>query len=709
MIFEAWDGGDPFGTKLGDLTDARKKEIYVEYNGAGSGKFEINRHSAQLAWCAQGTFIRVRRVPAGPYEWAFWIEEGEDVTVSKEGEGGEVYTRGGRGPEAYLERALVYPTETLAGDPSPDADGDWHFIDIAYGAILNRMIADAKARTPDPLEFLTDTISATLDSAGAAWPAFDGEITLGAGMTMLAVVKALRDQGLIVRVTPGLQLEAYNALGENLTATVRFEKGKNIRESAGKQIHASPIKSRVLVQGGDAQFVEVTDGQTATLEASGHPVGRREGFTIYGRSASPAVLTRAGETFLRKQRLQHDGPATISVAMDEPGVPAGFAFLPFDDYNAGDSVTVDIPGEWDDRASQIVTITVTDSEQGAGDDAVTLGFDEIPYDPMDEMRAVVEEAHGPGCKPGCGHAGGAGDGAGAGDAAIIETLLPDVDMYGMSLLDGEFGFASWQGTATGFESTPTVGLGAGIAREYNESFAVCWPSNNAHRGSGIGVGQLVVDLVGQTAPAVPLAVRMLLSWDLSDNSLRVCQTPEGLTGIGDGAAVLTTPGLFEVRVLPPGVAMAQADVYAGAAVGLFGGSNSGSVEILVPARYAEFGDALGFRLVIFPLWEAEWAGWSCKAGFDRTGIESFIHLSATAEILEADGAGWVTAGAYGVQDGSNTDFTLAGTVAEVEDVFVNGILQPETTWDFDSGAQLLSMVGWAPIEPDLLEVKYRIE
>jgi hypothetical protein len=277
----------------------------------------------------------------------------------------------------------------------------------------------------------------------------------------------------------------------------------------------------------------------------------------------------------------------------------------------------------------------------------------------------------------------------------------------MSVLDGEFGFATWQGTIN-FESTPTVGLGAGISHEFNESFAVCWPSNNAFRGSGKGYGQIVFDLTGVSEPAIPAGAKISLTWAKSDNSLRICQTPEGLTGNGDGATVLNTPGLFEVRVLEPGVAMAQADVFAGAAVGVIGGSDAGTTEVVVPSSLIAYGDALGIRLLIAPLFEADWAGWTCKGGFDRTGIESFIALSADGNLLEANGAGWLTAGVVGVQDGANHTFTLNGSVAEVSDVYVNGLQQSPTSWEFDDLSGEISTLGWAPVETDIVEARHRL-
>src|SRR3990172_12866667 len=84
------------GTATVELTDALKKVVRVEHDALGSGKFSINRHDAQAAWVVTGALIRVRLVAGGPfayndsrYVFAFFIDEGEDGTVSPaEGGGG---------------------------------------------------------------------------------------------------------------------------------------------------------------------------------------------------------------------------------------------------------------------------------------------------------------------------------------------------------------------------------------------------------------------------------------------------------------------------------------------------------------------------------------------------------------------------------------------------------------------------------------------
>lgn len=706
MWFEAWSAADPLGTKLGDLTEAFDKEIQVVHNGEGYVRFKIRQDSAQSGWCIPGTHIRVRWAQGDPFlDFSAFLEEGQDAIISTDEEGGEVYQRGGRGSIVYPEsRAIMYNTEDgPAGPAVVDADGNWTYTDIPYGEILNDVISQAKLRTPDPLADLTDGISPTVDGNGNPWPAFDGEFKVGAGMNVYAVEKALQSQGLIIKMRNPLTVKAYATYGQDLSATIHFQKGVNIRESAERQIVARPIRSRVLIQGNDGAFLEVTDAQTAVLEAAGHPVGRREGYTMYRHSSSPAVLTRAGQQYLRKSRAMRNGPTTIGVRWNE--------FVPWVDYEEGDAVAVTIPGVWSSYDATIEAITV--NEDPAGDNLVSLSFENIPYDPASEMQAAINEMiHGPGCKPGCGH-GGDGDGGGAGDAEITETAVAgaDIDFYQISEVHG-IRDAAWavDSVSPHFEA-PTQGVGAGIGEQFNESFARCFPDNDAFKGTGKGYGQIVIDLTGVAEPAVRLGVRLTIDWDKSANSLRVMSGITGTIGNGDGATMLATPGLFEIRALAPG-ALDPTDVDEGVTIGVIGGTDSGSVDVIVPITHLSFGSATGCRVMIVPLFDCEWAGWSCAGtNFDdaRVGVERFIAVTAAAVIREASGVGWISNALLGTRDGVNTDFTFDGDVQEVSDLFLNGLSQPGSAYSYDDTTQTLTTVGWAPLESDLVEARYRIE
>lgn len=683
MWFEAWSAADPLGTKLGDLTEAFDKEIQVVHNGEGYLKFKIRQDSSQSGWCTPGTHIRVRwAADDDPYlDFSAFLEEGQDAIISTDEEGGEVYHRGGRGSIVYPEsRAVMYPTETIAGPAVVDAEGTWVYTDIPYGAILNDVISQAKARSPDPLADLTDGISGTVDGNGDPWPAFDGEFEVGAGMGVYAVEKALQSQGLIIRMQNPLTIKAYATYGQDLSGTIHFQKGVNIRESAERQIVARPIRSRVLVQGSDGAFLEVTDGQTATLEGVGHPVGRREGYTMYRHSSSAAVLTRAGQQFLRKSRVMRNGPTTIGVLWDE--------FVPWVDYEEGDTVAVTIPGVWSGYDAQIEAITV--NEDDAGDNLVSLSFEQIPYDPASEMQAAINEMiHGPGCKPGCGH-GGDGGGEEEADATVGAcSLSTSEQLYATAVVNGQYG--PW-----GVNPEPQAG-----ARHPTQISDACGPGNDTFVGEEYYHAGIRYDKDGSCGDAV---------YGLFEYEWQVD------TGIGEpdnhpvnGPFAVIAYG-YEPAGAPPDLEECLAG---GVQIGVFegsqnagtgGGAESGSEQFKVPIALLKIGTG-SVVFVIKPLYRISQGG-DCDEG--RVTPNGGYHKAQSASnltVYQITSAGWITAPLVEEQDGIVQTFALPNGYSEVSDVWLNGVNIPDSDYDASDGTSI-TFIGWAPAPTDLVEVRW---
>src|SRR3990170_6027575 len=392
LYFDLWPADDLKGTATGELTDAFKKVVRIEHDALGSGKFSINRHDAQAAWVVTGALIRVRLVAGGPfayndsrYVFAFFIDEGEDVTVSPDEEGGEDYLRGGTGILSYVKRAIMYHINTLG--PDQPVDGEWSWTDSKYGAVLNRIYDEAQDRSPSPIADATQDFTATLDSSGAAWPSYTGIFALPVGLDFLSAIAKLQDVGLQVRMTPAMVLQAYLDYSRDMTGSITFNKGVNIREAATRAIHASPVKSRMLVQGrtqaGVMIWQEVVD---AAIEAD-PSIGRREGFVHYEATATTSELTKAGQVALNRLKNRADGPDTIGVtygALDGSEGSAGH-YRPFTDYREGDKVIVNIPGEYANVTSQIKAIQLDETEGGEAD--VTLEFTDIPFDPLETLES----------------------------------------------------------------------------------------------------------------------------------------------------------------------------------------------------------------------------------------------------------------------------------------------------------------------------------
>jgi hypothetical protein len=378
IYFDVWAAATPNGTALGELTQAHGKEYQGVHNGLGSGKFTINRHDAQAAWCATGNFVRVRLVGGGPFAYnsanyvgAFWLDEGADVPASKEEQGGETMTRGGRGALAYLEEAVL-PEAALTYPAGPQADGTWLWTDEQLGSIWRRVIDEAQALNflPDMTYDFTDTD----DTASDPWLDFGGPFKLNIGLNLLAIADTLRAQGLTLNMTPALVCQAwqdYTRPDAGITFTVGD--GGSIYDVAERKVHATPARSHVLVQGATEnntltyRWVE----DAAVLAELGRP---KAGFLRYGNTPTDALLDRAGQKQITDLRTQREGPTTI-------GVVPRTGEIPFVDYHPGDTVTVDIPGVFDEVSEPIASISIV--ERPAGDYDAIIEFAGQTFDPTD--------------------------------------------------------------------------------------------------------------------------------------------------------------------------------------------------------------------------------------------------------------------------------------------------------------------------------------
>jgi hypothetical protein len=388
MYFDVWPADDPIGTALGHLSDIEAKTIRAEWNGLGSGQFTINRHSSQIDWTATGNLVRVRLVTGGPfayddarYKFAFWLDEGDDVAVSPEEEGGETFTRGGRGPLAYVEDALL-DYQALTYPEGPQDDGTWRWrAPEQFGSIWRRVIDEAQASgfLPDLTYDFTDLV----DTDGNAWEDFGEEFRLEMGLNLLAIAGVLRAQGLQVGMTPALVAQAWQDYSSPVRS-ITFEKGVNIREAAQRKVHASVARSRYLVQGrtedGTMTFAWVTDAGVET--ALGRP---KAGFLRYQHTATTANLQRAGQEAINALDKQRVGPTSIGVLIREDEEP-------FVDYFPGDTVTVDIPDVFDESAVQIHAIVLEELETGELD--AVLEFEDSAFDGSGELPAVNDSEDG---------------------------------------------------------------------------------------------------------------------------------------------------------------------------------------------------------------------------------------------------------------------------------------------------------------------------
>ena len=387
FFFDVWAGDDLLGTSLGELTDAADKRYQHVFGNIGGGSFTINRHSDQYAWVTPGPttpepLIRVRRVAGGPFAYddaryigAFFVEEGGDTLLSPDEEGGEDAARSGRSVESMLSRAIVDYTEHYAdnivegfADTVP-SDGQWHILgslhSISYGtpgSVLRIFLRDWGAMTPEPIPEVTHDFSVDVDSIGTPWTENSTDWAIDVGTDGLEVLGIVVNAGLFYKMDPSLELHAYqDHPGTDRSATITFAKGLDIGDAAEREIHSSPAKSRVLVEG------QTKDGRrryhwvvNSGLESV---IGVRQGKIEYGASPTSTMLERAGVKYLNDLKTMRDGPPTMGV-LEVDGQEA------FIDYFPGDTVSVAIAGIYDDLAIEIHSITLVETETGECDTIV---------------------------------------------------------------------------------------------------------------------------------------------------------------------------------------------------------------------------------------------------------------------------------------------------------------------------------------------------
>lgn len=438
LIFDAYAGSAPNGASIGTFTEARDKTITVHHNDFGEGSLVINRHSSEVALAATGNYIRARLGAGAPFG-AFWLEEGRDAMIRAEEEGAEDQQRGGRGPLAYLERAILWPTRSATG-PGVITEGTWSWTDQTIGAILDDVLTDATTRGAIPL--VTWDFGGSNDSGSNAWDTVDDTFELSVGMDYLEIFSRFQSAGVTIRMSHDFTLSAWNdPPGADVSGSVSFAHGTNIREAADRQVYASPAKSRVVVQGttkaGVPKFREVTD---ATLETA---IGRREGYASYPEVVSNNHLDRAGRQYIKALKRQKDGPSIIGV-LNTP--------VPFTAYQAGDTVNVDIPGSIDNENLELATITVSDDE--ADSYLTSVGFEDAPFDPLAGVKtgSTSSDSSGGGIGGG-GTGGGGGHGCGGGCGGSGNGCCPPWDGTGTPTtnqkVSNEF-VANGDGTTTGW-------------------------------------------------------------------------------------------------------------------------------------------------------------------------------------------------------------------------------------------------------------------
>lgn len=106
LEFEVYQGDQP-STLLAVLERAHEGKVQLALGETGSGSLRLPRSDPKAQFLAAGHLVRAKIL--GVPRAAFWIEDPVEVLTSPSEGAGEVVEARGRGPLAYLDRAVVYP------------------------------------------------------------------------------------------------------------------------------------------------------------------------------------------------------------------------------------------------------------------------------------------------------------------------------------------------------------------------------------------------------------------------------------------------------------------------------------------------------------------------------------------------------------------------------------------------------------------------
>lgn len=327
------------------------------------------------------------------YYTGFFLDKREQVVVDPDEDGGEEFHLGGPGPKFYLDRSILGITDHLGAGWHLDLEsGVWRWKETATaGQILNRILNEDAARGDPALPDLTKSFTGSLDSNGDAWStdiAEDGNYEIPIGRSYLQILFDLEDaSGLLSTVNlgtvaaPVLELEGWNAYGEDVTATafaagkVILREGVNIADTELKLEGRSLRKANRAIVGGK-------DGVYEYVELPGWSPGDyvKYAYIEYPNSSNETILHRVGLRWLRRQE-NADKELTVPIV---PGADEGAGFYfpkPTGPLWLGNTITVD-------TAADLTTPTSIDLDN---EDELVTGF-ELELGPAGDTSSADKKA-----------------------------------------------------------------------------------------------------------------------------------------------------------------------------------------------------------------------------------------------------------------------------------------------------------------------------
>jgi len=307
------------GTYLALLDGAFQKSWLDQLNDAGGGSFMIhaNDDKATATNLKVGNIVKVRYRNVDIGAWV--IEEVSKTLVDTGEEATKVITCSGRGLLGSLEKALVYPSDLEDATTAERA-----FTTETKAGIIKTLYDEFLARGGG---ILTTTFTDAVDTDLDSWT---DSVTMNfkAGQTVLAVLRQLCALGLEVTTNPDRSFNAYLAAGSDLSSSVVFRHARNILASTYKEMGADMANAGLAEARG--LFDESTDATSIST------YGRQEQYLPIQNTSDNTLLGDANDLFVSEYK---DPITAITLSVTHENEYPGI------DYNVGDTVRVEIPGE----------------------------------------------------------------------------------------------------------------------------------------------------------------------------------------------------------------------------------------------------------------------------------------------------------------------------------------------------------------------------